>query len=254
MESNGHGGFVLTFRPSVPAEQRNAALSLAANMAVARCMMDARTGLFRTMPEPDARAQERLRATALALRIDWPAGQPLDRLEATLDPARPPHAAFMMAIRRAAPGASYKPFDPVEPPWHAAVAAPYAHATAPLRRLADRFVLETVLAIANGRPVPAATEQAFARLPAVMSRAAARDARIEREVINLAETAMMAHLKGSRFHATVTDVRGDKASLQLRDLPVIASLAAPGSFPGEDLEVVLTHADPAHRTLTFIPA
>ncbi|GGY94417.1 RNB domain-containing ribonuclease [Novosphingobium colocasiae] len=254
VESNGRGGFALAFRPALPAEQRNAALSLAANMAVARAMMDARTGLFRTMPEPDARAQERLRATAPALHIDWPAGQSLDQIEATLDPAKPPHAAFMMAIRRAAPGAGYKPFDPAEPPWHAAVAAPYAHATAPLRRLADRFVLEAVLAIAGGRPMPPGIEEAFTRLPAVMSRAAARDGRIEREVINLAETAMMANLEGCRFHATVTDVRGDKASLHLRDLPVISTMLAPEVFPGDDVEVILTHADPVHRTLTFTPA
>jgi exoribonuclease R len=39
-------------------------------------------------------------------------------------------------------------------PWHAAMAATYAHATAPLRRLADRYVVRAALAIANGRSVP----------------------------------------------------------------------------------------------------
>ena len=35
-------------------------------------------------------------------------------------------------------------------PWHAAMSATYAHATAPLRRLADRYVVRATLAIANG--------------------------------------------------------------------------------------------------------
>ena len=34
------------------------------------------------------------------------------------------------------------------------MAATYAHGTAPLRRLADRYVNEAVLAVANGKPVP----------------------------------------------------------------------------------------------------
>ena len=56
-------------------------------------------------------------------------------------------------------------------PWHAAMAATYAHATAPLRRLADRYVVRAALAVANGQPVPAAVSEAFQRLPATMAKA-----------------------------------------------------------------------------------
>lgn len=253
LDANGAGGFTLSFRPLLPSETRNAALSLAANLAVADAMLAAQTGLFRIMPEPDPRAEGRLRASAAALRLDWPAGMPLASFEQQLNPALPAHAAFMMAIRRAGNGASYQPFDPATPPWHAAIAAPYAHATAPLRRLADRYVLRAVLAVANGRPVPVEVTEAFARLPKVMSRAAARDSRIERAVIDLAEAAMLAGLEGCAFNATVTDVQGETARLQLQDMPVIAGTRAPGAFPGETLRVRLTHADPARRSLEFEP-
>jgi exoribonuclease R len=56
----------------------------------------------------------------------------------------------MLAIRRAGRGASYVPWRAGEVPWHSAMAATYAHCTAPLRRLADRYVLQAILAIANG--------------------------------------------------------------------------------------------------------
>ena len=63
---------------------------------------------------------------------------PLKEFERGLDGRDPAEAAFMLAIRRAGQGASYTPYAPGETPWHAAMAATYAHATAPLRRLADR--------------------------------------------------------------------------------------------------------------------
>ena len=71
-------------------ESRNAALSLAANLAVADALFAHKTGLFRVMPEPDARAVQRLRMTAKALALDWPAAMPLADYERTLEPPMPP--------------------------------------------------------------------------------------------------------------------------------------------------------------------
>ena len=81
----------------------------------------------------------------------WPAAATLDQFERTLDAHDPKQAAFMLAIRRAGQGASYVPYHEGVVPWHAAMAATYAHATAPLRRLADRYVVMATLAIANGQ-------------------------------------------------------------------------------------------------------
>ena len=67
----------------------------------------------------------------------------------------------MLAIRRAGQGASYVPYREGVVPWHSAMAATYAHATAPLRRLADRYVVMATLAIANGRAVPDTVSAAF---------------------------------------------------------------------------------------------
>jgi exoribonuclease R len=249
--SDGNGAFRLAFRPRLLSEARNAALSLATNLAVADALQTHRTGLFRTMEAPDERAIGRLRQTARAFGIDWPADAALDAFEATLDPADPKQAAFMLAIRRASPGALYAPFRDGVTPWHAAMAATYAHATAPLRRLADRYVVRAALAIANGDPVPAVVDEAFAKLPAVMARADAIAGQAERAVIDLAETVMLDGRENEIFPAVVTDIDGRGARIQLNDLPIVARVDAHRVVPGDDVRVRLAAADPDRRTLAF---
>lgn len=245
------GHFTLRFRPQLPAEARNAALSLATNLAVADALLAVRTGLFRVMPEPDAGAETRLRRTAEAFRLDWPEAMPLTAFEKTLRPSLPPEAAFMLAIRRAGRGASYVPWRAGETPWHSAMAATYAHCTAPLRRLADRYVLQAALAVANGRSVPDEVTAAFERLPAAMAKADARDGQIERAAIDLAEVALLSGHQGETFRAVVTDIGESGARIQLSDVPVVARTTAHGVIPGAAIRVRLTAADPVQRRLAF---
>lgn len=251
VERDEDGRLTLRFRPYSLSETRNAAMSLAANIAVAHAMLAAGTGLFRVMAPPDDFAEDRLRRTARAFRIDWPGEMPLGQFEKRLDPATPAQAAMMLAIRRAGQGASYAPYTPGETPWHAPMAATYAHATAPLRRLADRYVLRAVLSVANGGPVEDAVTAAFERLPDVMRKAEARAGQVERAVIELAEAALLAGQEGTIFPAIVTDLGESGARIQLRDLPVVARTAAHGVVPGAKIAVRLKAADPARRTLEF---
>jgi VacB/RNase II family 3'-5' exoribonuclease len=248
-EAGGH--YDLVFRERFAAEDRNAALSLAANLAIADALQAHHTGLFRVMAGPDERAVKRLRFTARALGLDWPDAAPLADFERGLDPADPKQAAFMTAIRRAGSGAAYVPYREGVVPWHAALAATYAHATAPLRRLADRYVVRAMLAIANGEPVPNVVTAAFDKLPRVMGRADARGGQIERAVIDLAETVMLGDRIGDVFEAVVTDLDERGARIQLRDLPIVARVVAHNVDPGETIRVKLIAAEPATRTITF---
>lgn len=249
---DGAGGFELAFRPMLASEEKNAALSLATNMAVADALFAAKTGLFRVMAAPDGRAVSRLRATAKAYHLDWPKGQPLAEFQRGLDQTKPREAAFLLAVRRAGPGASYAPFHEGTKPWHAPMAATYAHATAPLRRLADRYVIRAALAVANGQPVPTAVTDAFARLPKVMARADALSGRIARAVVDLAEAQLLQARIGDTFAAVVTDLDERGARIQLRDLPVVARVNA-SAEPGDAVDVRLIAADPATRTISFVP-
>lgn len=247
----GGGRFELTFRPPLESEIRNSALSLATNLAVAEALQAHRTGLFRIMAEPDESAVVRLRHMASGLGLHWPDETPLAELERSLDPADPAQATLMLAIRRAGQGASYIPFRAGETPWHSAVAATYAHATAPLRRLADRYVVQAALAIANGRPVPAPVTNAFERLPAVMARAGAVGARIERSAVDLAEAVLLGGREGEIFRAVATEADGRSVRIQLCDLPVAARMSAAGVKAGDRLRVRLVEADPDLRTVRF---
>ncbi len=251
VERGTDGKFHLQFRPLLPSETRNAALSLACNLAVAKLLLEHQTGLFRVMAGPDPAAEARLRQTAKAFGLTWPDAAPLAQFEKLLDPADPRHAAFMLAVRRAGRGASYAPYAAGNLPWHAAIAAPYAHATAPLRRLADRYVIEAALALANGRAVPEPVSTAFPLLPAAMQRGDARAGQIERAVVDLAETALLADRTGELFDAVVTDLGEQGARIQLCDLPVVARTTAREVVPGDRVRVRLDSADPATRRLAF---
>lgn len=251
VEHDGAGHFTLRLRPLALAERRNAALSLATNLAVADTLYAARTGLFRVMAGPDERAVSRLRHTARAFGLDWPPEASLTQFEKTLDPQNPRAAAFMLAIRRAGNGASYVPYQKGVKPWHAAMAATYCHMTAPLRRLADRYVVRAALSLANGRPVEAEVEAAFQKLGTVMGKSGARSSQVERAVVDLAEAAILTGREGQHFAAVVTQLDPAGTRIQLCDLPVVARTNAHGVHPGDKITVRLNTADPARRLVGF---
>lgn len=248
---NPDGSYDLSFRPRLQSEDDNAALSLATNLAVADAMLAHRTGLFRVMGSPGPHAIARLRQTATAIGVAWPDGVTLDAFEKRLSANDPKQAALMLAIRRAGEGAIYAPYTPGVVPWHSAMAATYAHATAPLRRLADRYVIRAAFAIANGQPVPAVVTEAFAKLPAVMARADNQSGQVERAVIDLAEAVILRGREGQSFAATAIDADDRGARVQLRDVPVVARVEATGVAPGAAMTLRLVSADPAQRRMVF---
>jgi exoribonuclease R len=134
----------------------------------------------------------------------------------------------MLAIRRAGAHASYEPFHAGQRPWHSAMHATYVHATAPLRRLADRFVCEAALAIANGRPVPDSFNSAFELLPDVMNRADARTGQVDAAVLELAESVVLSGREGEMFDGTVTDIDERGARIQIAQPAIVTRIPANG--------------------------
>jgi exoribonuclease R len=249
------GGIRLRFAARQASEEVNASMSLAVNLAVASAMIGAGTGLFRMMADPTDREVASLRRTAASFGIDWAPDESLRDLVARIDATEPRAAALLMAARRAGGGASYAYLrtDGSGPaPWHAAMAAPYAHVTAPMRRLADRFVLELVSAQMNGEPVPDFVDEALPRLPQLMDDADGRAARIDRAAIDLAECLMLEPAIGRRFEAVVveTDPSGP-ATVHIDDPAVAVRVRLRGVEPGDVVELRLTGVDTARRRLDF---
>lgn len=245
------GQFSLKFRPQLKAEQQNASLSLAANLAIADALLAHRTGLFRIMAVPDPGAINRLRHSAKALGLLWPKGATLEQFESGLDASNPRHAAFRAAVRRAGPKAAYAPYVENVIPWHSAMGATYTHATAPLRRLADRYVIEAALQIAAGGSVSALLNDAFGKLPGVMARAEEKAGQIDRATLDLAEAVMLEGSEGLLFSAVVTDVDERGTRIQLSDPAVVSRIDGKGAMPGDLIKVELVSVDISHRQVRF---
>jgi len=241
----------LVFRAQLESEVQNAALSLAANLATADMLYAHRTGLFRVMAEPPEYAINRLRHTAKALGMKWPGSVGLVEFERTLVAGNHQHEAFKLAVRRASPGAGYAAYEEGVRPWHSAMAATYAHGTAPLRRLADRYVVEAALAISAGGQPDEATADAFVELPAVMAKAEAKASQVERAALDLAEAVLLQGREGERFRAVVTDIDERGARIQICDPAVVARVDGKGLAPGDDIEVELKSTDVTQRRIVF---
>ncbi|MDT0571226.1 RNB domain-containing ribonuclease [Streptomyces sp. DSM 3412] len=255
--------YELTYRAPLPAERWNAQISLLTGMAAADLMLAHGTGVLRTLPAAPDGAVGRLRRTADALRIDWPHHVSYAYLVRSLDPHDPHHAAFLLECTTLLRGAHYTPFRDGDLPditTHSAVAAPYAHCTAPLRRLVDRYASEICLAAAADSPTPDWVLTAFDTLPDEMAEGTRRAGRAERECVDLVEAALLKDRVGEVFEGCVVDVEeGQPAAgtVQLESPAVIGRLAGtPGDrLPlGERLRVRLTQAEPGAAKVRFVPA
>ncbi|WP_223114466.1 RNB domain-containing ribonuclease [Lolliginicoccus suaedae] len=242
-----------------PAEQWNAQISLLTGMAAAAIMVDGGTGILRTLPAADEHAMQRVRRAAHALGISWPLDVPYPEFVRGLDAARPEHAAMLIACTRLLRGAGYEPFT--TPPEdttsmvHSAVASPYAHVTAPLRRLVDRYGTECCLAHVEGRDVPDWTLEALPGLPGIMRGSAQRAATFGNAMVNLVEAALLAPAVGREFAGVIlesSDKDPRSGTIMIREPAIEAPITAVQPLPvGADVRARLVEADAATRRVGF---
>ena len=135
----------------------------------------------------------------------------------TLDSGLPRHAAFLSEATSLFRGASYEAFggtgqEPGVPDdaAHAAIAAEYAHVTAPLRRLVDRYGTEVCLALCAGEEVPRWVLDALPGLPRTMARTGQRAGSYERAIVDVVEAALLTGREGEEFDGVVVDVEDDR--------------------------------------------
>ncbi|SIO17846.1 RNB domain-containing ribonuclease [Agromyces cerinus] len=248
------GGYSLERRHPLPVEEWNAQLSLMTGMAAAQLMLDARVGVLRTMPKPSEEHVTAFRAQTRALGRPWPETISYGEYLRGLDRDDPASLAVMQAASGLFRGAGYLAVDGEVPPdpIQSALAAPYAHVTAPLRRLVDRWGLVVCLALCAGRDVPEWARSSLGELPSLMGASSQRASRLDAESIARVEAALLSTRVGERFTVTVLEVRGERAVLQLADPAVTATCPAPaGIRAGTELEVELLAADIATGTIEF---
>ena len=263
-EAPGPSGYRLAYRVPVPAEQYNAQISLLTGMCAARIMVECGIGILRTLPPARPEDYARLRRVAAALGIDWPAAQPYPELVRSLDHAIPAHAAFMEQAMSLFRGSGYLAFgvggvgvpaddeaSDSEEAVHSAIAARYAHVTAPLRRLVDRYGEEVCIAACAQAPVPEWVLQALPDLPDVMEQTGRRARAIGRGALTALEALVLRGHEGEVFDGVITSEREGRGELVLTEPAVVTEVRrgigqSGDRLPvGERVRVRLLSADPA---------
>lgn len=267
-DATAPGQLILRFRTLTESERANAAMSLAANLAVASLFLANGVGLFRDLDEPSSRDTASLRRTAKALGLAWRDDEALRDVLRRLQPHDPVDATFSLAVRRAGGGATYRVYRSDGPgaamqsagktglpvgPWHSAMGAPYAHATAPLRRLADRYVLDLAVNLAGGSRPGDDALATLERLPEVMSSVGSLASRVDRDCIDLVESVTLLGREGEVFNGVVAEDYGPTSVVHLTDEGIRIRLPLADAVAGDAVRLRLVAADPAKRTLSFEP-
>jgi exoribonuclease R len=249
----GSGGWTVQFRRQLPVERWNAQVSLLTGACAARLMLDAGIGLLRTLPAPRPEDVAALRRLAPALGIDWPtAAEPGDVISA-LDGATPGQAAFLEHAAVLLRGAAYTPVDGVPPadPLHHGVGLPYAHVTAPIRRLVDRFGSEVCVALGAGASVPGWARSALPLLPELMTAGGRLAGALDRAVVDATEAWLLAGQEGRDFPAVVLDAGREKGTVVL-DAPAVRGTCTGADLPvGGRIAARLEEADQVRRVVRF---
>ena len=239
-------GYQLEYEKPNASEDWNANVSLLTGHAAALRMVEAKVGILRVLPPFDEGAIEAFRRVAKGLGFGWPPSVGYAEFIRTLDVCAPNAAPLVWQAKRVMKGADYVAFDGAVPPEpeHNALAMLYAHCTAPLRRLADRYVLDLVAQLAAGETPPAAERARLPEVATTMNEAETRGTRLERAVVNIGEAWTLRTRIGERFGATVLGIRDGKVEVQIEDPPVRAE-AARGPHAkwldlGAQIEVKLT--------------
>jgi exoribonuclease R len=247
-EIQPHGdGWTLGFRAPEPIEGWNAQISLLTGMAAAHIMLYGQVGILRTMPPADSYSLRRLHQVAKALRIVWPPEMDYADFVRTLSPTRPDQAAMLNASTLLFRGAGYRSFSGGIPEDvdHAALASDYAHTTAPLRRLVDRYTGEICIALCADQPVSQWVFPALDGLPEQMAAAERRAKKYERAIIDLLEVYLLADKVGQTFTGTVVEVDRTKqhGTVMIEKPAVEGRVTGDRLRLGQEVSVRLTSAN-----------
>lgn len=248
----------LEFREVLPVEEWNAQISLLTGMAAGQMMLDAKVGVLRTMPDPEEHSVRRLRRSARALGVSWPDEVAYSDFIRGLDSSKPNEAAVIVASTVLLRGAGYTVLDGSIPEVteQSALAAVYAHTTAPLRRLVDRYSLEICAALSAGVEVPAWALSGLEKLPEIMQETGRKANTYENAVLDLVEAFTLKERVGETFTGVILEVdeRRDGTvvgTLMVEAAAIEADVTGAELPVGEEVSAKLVEADPGSRSVRF---
>ncbi|WP_297666295.1 RNB domain-containing ribonuclease [uncultured Corynebacterium sp.] len=242
----------------------NSELSLLAGMCAGEMMVRAGVGILRTLPPAGDKEIAAFDHSAHALGFDR-SGRPIGELLADIDASTPRGMALMRDAQSLLRGAGYQQFglaggaggaggadgaEP-EPSIHAGIGGHYAHVTAPLRRLVDRFATEICLAIASSQPIPEWVTANVDQVLGTMKSSSQTASAVDRACMKLTEAVVLQPWVGQNFNATVLNSDGgDKAKILVEEPPILTTCVG-GPDEASTVKVTLIEAEPAAREVRF---
>ena len=260
VEATTDGLWQLVLDPRHEVNDWNSEISLLTGMVAGQMMVDAGVGLLRTLPPGSKSDLENFveAARALGFTVGESGGESGDSIGEFLlsvDASEPRGMAVMKEAQKLLRGAGYLWFDGEVPEEskriHAGIGGAYAHVTAPLRRLADRFATEICLAIAAGEQVPEWVSSRSGELVKAMNRTSALNNQVANACLSLTEAVVLRPWLNQNFTAAVLHTKPSGTSdVFTADPPIIATCY--GAPPvGANALVTLTEADPQARKVSF---
>lgn len=267
------GEYQLRIEPRHVMNDYNAELSLLAGMCAGQMMVEAGVGILRTLPQASAKEEAQFDSAARALgfiRGDRSIGE----LLADINASTPQGMALMQDALKLLRGAGYVALGvgrndgdsagskgsagvgdsadrrEHQASIHAGIGGFYAHVTAPLRRLSDRYSTEVCLCIAAGKPVEPWVYQRLEQVVDIMEESTRRANQVDRACMRLTEAVVLRPWIGQNFEAAVLHTAKKAADVFITEPPVIADCVGTPQEASQTLVTLIT-ADPQSRTVEF---
>ena len=251
VEETEDGKFELVIEPRHEIMDYNSEISLLTGMCAGQLMAEHGVGFLRTLPSATKESEREFLEGVAALGYEVEE-QSISEFLLSVNADEPRGMAAMRLAQRLLRGADYAWLGADEPETHAGIGGYYAHVTAPLRRLVDRFGSEVCLALSAGKEIPAWVTDSAEEVISTMRRTSQLSSQVEKAVLNWIEATVLQPWVGHNFEAIVlsTDKEKNKASVFVLDPPVMADTV--GAPPhGSIAHVSLFTADPEKRSVKF---
>lgn len=249
-DAGEHYEIVIEPRPHIM--DYNSEISLLTGMVAGEMMVKAGHGLLRTLAPATKESEATFRSEAQALGFEIAPDQPIGEFLQSVDPNTPKGMAIQREAQKLLRGSGYASVKNGDSEVHSGVGGYYAHVTAPLRRLIDRFATEHCLAIASGTDVPEWVTRVEEQVLDTMKYSSILASQVDNACLDLTEATVLKYWEGQNFNAVVVASEPEKNSARLfvYKPPVLAKcIGAPEQ--GTNQEVTLVTANLKKREVLF---
>lgn len=260
-------GYKLSFRTLTGIEGWNSQISLLTGIAAADMMAQANIGILRTLPEALKRDVNRMRNVARALELEWPSDMDYPDFVRSLSSEDPSSLAFLNEATTLFRGADYVALPLAEETdkngrptniRQAAVASTYAHVTAPLRRLVDRYGLEVCRCLCASEEVPVWVRDMLPQLPKIMADTGRDAGRVESRAISAAEALTLVGREGEIFEGVIietlarkNDDSAERGVVLIREPAIEAVVTGESLTAGDTVRIQIDHVEPKQAQVRF---